>query len=355
MAVSEVYAARETSATAAANELVLNGQTAPATTIQFVSNGPDGDLRLDSNGGLPDPNTLVSVGGGAAQSFTYTVVGSFTVGDTKVPSALWGKQVIKIVLADGTILFFVRDPFVTVGLLDSMANGNIKLTGITQTPPPTYPCFCAGTEIATPSGNRKVETLVAGDFLLNDRGEAKQLLWVGRSEIPAAELRAHPDLRPIRITAGAIAPSCPSTDLDVSPQHRIVLEGPKAELLFGEERVLATARHLVGALAEVVTADADVTYYHLLLEDHEILVSNGLATESFQPARRMIEAMTGENRELLEKTLQALGMTEMLSRKDALRALKAGEAMLLAKAIRDGAAPEGTALGTSSGTLAAVA
>jgi hypothetical protein len=69
------------------------------------------------------------------------------------------------------------------------------------------------------------------------------------------------------------------------------MEAPATELMFGEERVLVAAKHLAGSLAEVEEPEAEVAYYHLLLEDHEILVSNGLKSESFQPARRTIDAM----------------------------------------------------------------
>jgi hypothetical protein len=260
-------------------------------------------------------------------------VGTFPFGDTKVPAALWGKTVAKIVLSNGTVLFFVLDGTGTAALLNLIQNGRITLTNVDTTPPDTPVCFGAATEILTPSGYRMVETLRAGDFVLNDRGDAKQLIWVGRSTVSLAELRAHPNLRPIRIPAGAIAPGCPAADLHVSPQHRVVIEGPAAELMFGEERVLVPAKHLAGSLAEVVEPEAEVEYYHLLLEDHEILVSNGLKSESFQPARRTLDAMSADNQALLVEVLEALGMEEMLVRKDALLSLKRHEALVLSDAL----------------------
>lgn len=338
MATSVSYAARETSSTAAANELVLGGSTAPATTITFYSDNPNtptdenGDLVLEANGGAPDPDTWIEYNG-QIYTFTFTVVGSFTVGDANIPPELWGKQVAKIVLSDGTILFFVLDGTGTIALLDQIPNGRTSLTNISTTPPPTAVCFCAGTEILTPQGPRKVESLAAGDAVLNDRGEVRHLVWVGLSRYGAGEVQASPNLWPIRIAKDAIGPGLPKADLHVSPQHRIVLEGPEVELAHGDLRVLAPAKHLVGSLAETAMPEGGLDYYHLLLEEHEILVSNGLPSESFQPARRTVDAMSGESRVLLAAVLKALGEERMLARKDALPSLDRSEATSLAHLI----------------------
>ncbi len=338
---SITFDARETSPTAQANELVLNNSVdTTSDPIMFVDDAPgggpgDGDLILEHNNGQPDPDTRVMYKG-TLYSFTYSVVGTFPFGDTKVPMALWGKTVAKIVLSNGVTLFFVLDGTGTAALLNLIQNGRITLTNVNTMPPDTPVCFCAETEILTPSGYRAVETLRAGDLVLNERGEAKPLIWVGCSSVTLASLRAHPNLRPIRIPAGAVAPGVPRADLDVSPQHRVVIEGPATELLFGEERVLVPAKHLAGSLAEVVEPEAEVEYYHLLLEDHEILVTNGLHSESFQPARRTIDAMSEENQKLLEEVLEALGMQEMLSRRDALVSLKRHEALVLADLLASG-------------------
>jgi hypothetical protein len=354
---SVVYAARETSGTAQANELVLGGSTAPATDITFYSDNPgtptdeNGDLILEHNGGSPDPDTWVEYNG-TIHTFTFTVVGTFQVGDAKVPPELWGKQVAKIVLDDGTILFFVTDGTGTVSLLDLIANGRITLINVNTAPPDQPVCFCAGTEILTPTGYRRVEMLCAGDVVLNDSGEARQLMWVGCTRVSLAELRAHPNLRPVRIPEGAIAPGAPKSDLLVSPQHRVVLEGPEAELIFGEERVLVPAKHLVDTLAEVVSPEAEVSYYHLLLEDHEILVSNGLPSESFQPARRTLDAMSEANQKLLVEVLETLGLEEMLTRKDALLSLKRAEGLVLADAIARGTLAAPASAETWTGTPA---
>lgn len=323
---------------------VENTNTQPTVSITFTNDIPDGtpdqdgDLSLDYNGGLADPDTTLVIAG-IEYEFTFEVIGTLPV-NKKVPDPLQGKEIAVISYIDGAgdyqRLFFVIDGSGTFALMEDFGPGAIKLSPVDTSPPDTPVCFCAGTEILTPSGNRKVETLAAGDFVLNVRGERKQIIWAGCTRVSAHDLVAGPNLRPVRIPADAFGPGRPSRDLDVSPQHRIVLEGPAVEMHFGCSSVLAAAKHLIGTFAEEIIPEADVDYYHILLEDHEILVSNGLATESFQPARRTIEAMSGANRELLERTIEALGAADMLNRKDVLPSLKRGESVLLAAMLAHG-------------------
>jgi hypothetical protein len=83
----------------------------------------------------------------------------------------------------------------------------------------------------------------------------------------------------------------------VSPQHRLLVEGARAELLFGETEVLVPAKHLVGQLDVArLLPDDGVTYIHILFDRHEIVQSDGIWTESFQPAERMLTAMEAEVR-----------------------------------------------------------
>ncbi len=131
-------------------------------------------------------------------------------------------------------------------------------------------CFCAGTRIATPAGEVRVETLRAGDLVLTATGEAKPVRWLGRSDVSATfadSLRS----APIRIAAGALAENLPMRDLRVSPAHAVFLNG-----------ILVQAAALVNGVTIVrERLIQDFSYYHVELESHELLISEGLATESF--------------------------------------------------------------------------
>ena len=96
------------------------------------------------------------------------------------------------------------------------------------------------------------------------------------------------------IKAGAMAND---RDLLISPQHRMVVEGWKSELLFGEREVLAAAKHLVNNDTIYVKEGGEVEYFHMLFDTHEIVFANGAASESFHPGEVGIAALTNEARE----------------------------------------------------------
>lgn len=142
-------------------------------------------------------------------------------------------------------------------------------------------CFGAGTEISTPDGPRPVETLARGDAVLCGDGVARPLAWVGRRDVPVAELRAHPELCPVRIRRDAFGPGCPARDTLLSPQHRVLVAGWQVEMLFGARRVLVPAKALVdGVRAEQLGPEAPVSFLHLLVEPHATVLANGLEAET---------------------------------------------------------------------------
>lgn len=312
-----------------ANNSVLNPlpfQQNPAQTITFtddLGDGQTGDLTFDYVPGGFDPDTRVIIDGQSYQ-FRVELTGFLPAGS----GTLTGRKVMLITVFVGgqerQYFFVLGEPPATAAQLEALGNGNISLILVDFTP-----CFCAGTEIATPSGVRKVEDLMAGDLVLTAEGTARPILWIGATRVSHAALQAHPECRPIIIAANAFGPGAPAADLHVSPQHRVLIKDPMCELLFGEAAVLVPARFLVDRLAEVALPTADVDYYHILLEDHDMLVSNGLVTESFQPARRMIDAMDEASRARLEAQLAALGEDRLLVRKDRYLSLRLHEALVL--------------------------
>src|SRR6202044_545640 len=76
---------------------------------------------------------------------------------------------------------------------------------------------------------------------------------------------------PIVIRADAIADGMPRRDLRVSPDHALLVDG-----------ALVLARLLVnGASIKRDDRYGDVTYYHIELETHDILLAEGLPAESY--------------------------------------------------------------------------
>lgn len=138
-------------------------------------------------------------------------------------------------------------------------------------------CFAAGTRILTDQGEVVVEALQAGDRVatLGLGGAAiAPVLWVGRRRIALAGHRQAEALSPIRITAGALGAGVPARDLLVSPDHCLFLDG-----------ALVPARLLVnGGTIVVERGLAEVTYFHVELDRHDVLIAEGAAAESWLDA-----------------------------------------------------------------------
>ncbi len=137
-------------------------------------------------------------------------------------------------------------------------------------------CFASGTRIETPIGAVAVDDLSIGDLVMTkDRG-ACPIRWIGRRTV-----RATGTFAPVRIRTGALGQAAPERDLVVSQQHRVMLSSKIAERLVGSREVLVAAKKLVGCEGVSLVEDMhEVTYHHILLDTHEIIFADGLATES---------------------------------------------------------------------------
>lgn len=146
-------------------------------------------------------------------------------------------------------------------------------------------CFTPGTRLMTPSGAVPVEALLEGDLVETRDGGAQEILWIGHRRLSGAQMHALPELRPIRIRAGALWDDRPDADLVVSPRHRILLKGPAADALFGTPEVLVAAEDLRNDATVIRDMSLrEVSYIHLLLPRHHVVWANGVETESFHPA-----------------------------------------------------------------------
>ncbi len=151
----------------------------------------------------------------------------------------------------------------------------------------TVPCFVAGTKIQTPDGERDVETLQPGDLVDTLDNGPLPLKWIGRRTVPATD-----DYAPIAIAAGTFGKH---GKLRVSPNHRILVRNHMSELLFGAGEVLIAAKDLVtGGRVRVDQSAPDVEYVHILFDDHQVVFSEGLATESFLPGPQVLNSFEHE-------------------------------------------------------------
>ncbi|MGL5008461.1 MAG: Hint domain-containing protein [Paracoccaceae bacterium] len=142
--------------------------------------------------------------------------------------------------------------------------------------------FVAGTVVQTDKGEMLVEHLdVSQRILTRDRG-FQHIVWMGCQQFSANELCARGDLRAVVIEAGALGPNMPTRQMTVAPQHRLLVEGPRTKLMFGEREVFIPAEHFVGFPGVARGPQGGVSYVHVMCAAHEVVWADGIWTESFQ-------------------------------------------------------------------------
>ena len=117
--------------------------------------------------------------------------------------------------------------------------------------------------------------------------------------------------------------------LTVSPQHRFLFTGYRAELLFGTSEVLVAAKHLVNGMNIRQEDRTAVTYLHMMFDQHEVIYADGTATESFHAGEIGIAAISDQSREEMFALFPELRSNIGAYGDTARTCLKAHEARLL--------------------------
>jgi hypothetical protein len=134
------------------------------------------------------------------------------------------------------------------------------------------PCFAEGTRISAERGEVAVESLLVGDRVqvIGSRLSSQLITWIGRRTVDCTR---HPDPRkvwPVRIEAGAFGPGRPVRDLYLSPNHAVYIDD-----------VLIPAKHLINGSTIAQAPVDEITYYHVELPCHAVLLAEGLPAESY--------------------------------------------------------------------------
>ncbi len=212
------------------------------------------------------------------------------------------------------------------------ADGNITSTMEFEEIENIVPCFTPGTAIATPRGERLVEELKVGDKIITRDNGIQEIRWMGTKALSGFDLARSPNLRPILIQKGSLGNNLPEHDILVSPQHRILLNNERTSLYFEETEVLAAAKHLTGLKGVDEVGTLGVTYVHFMFDNHEVVLSNGAWTESFQPGQSVLDGLGVEQRDEILQLFPELTTQEGVEDYAAARrSLKKHEAKLLVR------------------------
>jgi hypothetical protein len=135
----------------------------------------------------------------------------------------------------------------------------------------TLACYCHGTRLLTDHGEVAVERLAIGDRVITANGTARPIDWIGRYHIDACDYSEPDNVQPIVMRANAIAEGMPHRDLRLSPDHAVLFDD-----------VLIPVKLLVnGASIQRETLCHSVTYYHVELDTHDILLAEAVPAESY--------------------------------------------------------------------------
>jgi hypothetical protein len=158
------------------------------------------------------------------------------------------------------------------------------------------PCFTDTTLIKTRRGEVPAVQLRIGDLVLTRNHGYQPIRWIGSRRLDSAQLAETPDLNPVLIRAGALGINTPERDLIVSPRHRMLVSGGRAQLWFGEDEVFVAALHLdcLDGVAQI-RPDA-VTYVHIMFDSHQIISGDGAWSESYQPGNPILTGINDDQR-----------------------------------------------------------
>jgi len=126
-----------------------------------------------------------------------------------------------------------------------------------------------------------------GDMVETLHHGSQEVRWVGSYRRPAIG-----DLAPIVIREGVMGNH---SDLRVSPEHLMLLEGWRVELLFGEYQAFVTAKDLVNGDSIYIDEGGEVEYFHMLFNSPEIVFANGAPSQAFLPGDLAMQSLAEED------------------------------------------------------------
>ena len=290
----------------------IQGRAASTTVENSRIDDPNGtgsyEINLSNGGNDVIENNVVEKGPGAGNAVfigfgesgsvyansSLTVTGNTVLNDYGASATfVWNDTTLSASVADNTTYGLTANQ-----LTEGAATGSGNTYALQSAEPaldassPNLPvqafsfaCFRAGTRVAVNLATRgrrgaggsaiggaevRVEDLVVGDTVSTRFEPALRITWIGHRHV---DCRHHPDPRkvwPVRVHTGAFGEGQPHRDLWLSPDHAV----------FVGEVLIPIKRLINGTTIEQVPID-NVTYYHVELPYHDVVLAEGLPVESY--------------------------------------------------------------------------
>ena len=244
-------------------------QPVSAASQQYVNlGGPQYDL-------LSDDETIVYSPGLVTGSWTNGDIELFydsddpnTVGVTAIsPGSMQTVTTTQSPVVDRTGNFVASDPSYAAG---GGSYATLIDDPVTSTVISTATCYARGTRLLAERGEIAIEDLTVGDRLVVASGGLRPVVWIGQRRL---DLGRHPDpaaVRPVRVEAHAFGEGLPHRDLWLSPGHNIAADG-----------ALMPISALVNGHSVAQSDVAEVEYWHVELDAHDVIFAEGLPAESY--------------------------------------------------------------------------
>lgn len=257
------------------------------------------------------PVTITDNDANLSPYFTNDFTETITIGGSTYINPRAGTYQLSFNDSGGTphtedlLLFYTGSNFIFVPLPGSNFDSGSTITALggwqnwtTGFTWSSVTCFAGSTLIATPSGMVAVKALQPGDLVVTRDNGLQMVRWIGRThvDIDRARPQEREALFPVRIARNALGPGTPTRDLLVSRQHRILLQSKIARRMFGNDLLLVPAIKLTGQ--DGIRLDRSVrriTYFHVLLDHHEVLNAQGVPAESLYLGRETLMTLARED------------------------------------------------------------
>jgi hypothetical protein len=240
-------------------------------------NGTSGDQLFAFTGSIGSPNYLAGVNANNSDwetslTFDSTTLSVLPSGLVDGVSAMHQTTEVDNMFYSGPSTF--ATPAAGLAAINDFSNWTSSDGALVNSGPTSFLfCFVAGTLITSATGDRAVEGLEIGDLIITQDGRRVPVKWIGRQTV-STRFGPAERLMPVRFAAGSLGEGLPHTDLTVTADHGMLVEG-----------VICHAGALVNGttITRVPLTEMGEQYvvYHIETEAHEIILANGAPAETF--------------------------------------------------------------------------